>query len=290
MHVGLHDADRTGFPNLALMKLSSAYRAQGHDVSWWEPSDPNFDKIVSSKVFSYTPETEFPIVSVCGGVGRSGNKLPDSIEHACPDYDLYPTTYSLGFLTRGCNRKCEHCVVPENEGEIRAHADAEEFLRHKEVVLMDNNVLAHPHGIEQIEKLARLKVKVDFNQGLDARLIDDAMARRLAALKWLTPLRLACDSAAMMSVVQKAVTLLRWHNCTPTVYFVYVLVKDVPEAVERIKFLKGLRLDPFAQPYRDKEGTEPSLEQKQLARWCNTRQAFKSMTFEQYKTFRDGRV
>lgn len=289
MRVGLHDADRTGFPNLALMKLSAAYKAQGHEVSWWELGRA-FDKVVSSKVFSYTPEVSLPTDALCGGVGRNRAKLPDSVEHLCPDYSLYPTNYSLGFLTRGCNRKCAHCVVPENEGEIRAHADIEEFLRHKEVVLMDNNVLAHLHGIEQIEKLARLQVKVDFNQGLDARLIDDTMARRLASLKWLTPLRLACDSTGMMPIVQKVVTLLRWHNCTPTTYFVYVLVKDVSEATERIKFLKGLRLDPFAQPYRDKEGTEPTLEQKQLARWCNTRQAFKTMTFEQYQTFRDGRV
>ena len=289
MRVGLHDADKTGFPNLALMKLSAAYKSQGHDVSWVSPGE-RYEKVVSSKVFSYTTEEELPMGSVCGGVGRNGLRLPDSIEHACPDYSLYPTTHSLGFLTRGCNRKCSHCVVPTNEGEIRAHADVEEFLRHGEVVLMDNNVLAHPHGIAQIEKLAKLKAKVDFNQGLDARLIDDAMARRLAALKWLVPLRLACDSAAQMPAIQKAATLLRWHNCTPTVYFVYVLVKDVPEAVERIKFLKGLRLDPFAQPYRDREGTEPALEQKQLARWCNTRQAFKTMTFEQYQTFREGRV
>lgn len=289
MRIALHDADKTGFPNLALMKLSAAYKAKGHVVSWYD-RERDYDKVLSSKVFSYTPEEAIPEESIEGGVGRNRTRLPHEVEHICPDYDLYPTSYSLGFLTRGCPRKCDHCSVPENEGDIRAHADVEEFLRHKEVVLMDNNVLAHAHGIEQLEKLARLGVKVDFNQGLDARLIDDGVARRLAALKWLSPLRLACDSSAMMPVIQKAVTLLRWHNCTPTVYFVYVLVKDVSEALERIKFLKGMKLDPFAQPFRDREGTEPTLEQRQLARWCNTRQAFKTMTFEQYQESRQGRV
>lgn len=68
---------------------------------------------------------------------------------------------------------------------MQPHADIEEFLRHKDVVLLDNNVLAHPHGIAQIEKMARLGVRVDFNQGLDARMIDDGVARLLGKLKWL---------------------------------------------------------------------------------------------------------
>ena len=35
MIVGLHDADDTGFPNLALMKLSAWHKAQGDTVRWW---------------------------------------------------------------------------------------------------------------------------------------------------------------------------------------------------------------------------------------------------------------
>lgn len=80
------------------------------------------------------------------------NKLADVIEHQCPDYSLYGINYSMGFLTRGCPRECKWCVVPEKEGDIVAHADIDEFARHKEVVLMDNNVLAHDHGLYQIEK------------------------------------------------------------------------------------------------------------------------------------------
>jgi hypothetical protein len=287
--IGIHDADKTDFPNLALMKLSAAYKTKGNEVEFYREG-VEYGKVVSSKVFTFTEEAKLPEGAILGGFSRGLTVLPEAVEHLCPDYSLYGTDYSMGFLTRGCPRKCSFCFVPEKEGEIRAHAPVEEFLRHKEVVLLDNNVLAHPHGIAQIERLAELRVKVDFNQGLDARLIDDAMARRLAKLKWRVPVRLACDSFAMQSDIQKAVTWLRWHNCTPTSYFVYVLVKEVEEATERIKFLKGLRLDPFAQPYIDKEGTPPSLEQRQLARWCNTRQAFKSMTFDEYKTFRAGRV
>ena len=37
MRIGLHDSDATGFPNLALMKLSAWHKAQGDSVEWWNP-------------------------------------------------------------------------------------------------------------------------------------------------------------------------------------------------------------------------------------------------------------
>lgn len=280
--IGLHDADATKYPNLALMKMSAAFKAAGKDVEMWREGT-RYEKVLSSKVFSFTPETA-PVGAILGGVGRGSKlQLPEAVEHACPDYSLYALDYSLGFLTRGCPNKCSWCGVPENEGDIRTHADVEEFLRHDSVVLMDNNVLACDHGIQQIEKMGRLGVKVDFNQGLDARRIDGAVARRLKTLKWLSPLRLACDNQAAMAPLFKAVQQLRYHNVTPSRYFCYLLVKDVDDALERVKFLKALNVDPFAQPYRDKEGTPPTDEQRWFARWVNMKAEYKSRTWEEYR-------
>jgi len=195
--------------------------------------------------------------------------------------------YSLGFLTRGCIRKCPWCIVPDKEGGIKPNADITEFARHRDVVLMDNNVLASEHGIRQIEKIAALKLRVDFNQGLDARLIDDAAARLLAKVKWLKPIRLDCDTVEMIPHIQKAVGLLRWYNAAPRKYSVYVLVKDAADALERIKFLKALNVEPFAQPYRDFEtGSGPTEEQRDFARWVNRKPIFKSVLWEDYKTGR----
>lgn len=290
MKILLHDSDKTKFPNLALMKLSAAYKAQGHSVEWYAEGTP-YDKVISSKVFTYTPEDSLPADTIKGGYGYNSCSLPDAVEHICPDYSLYGALgHSLGFLTRGCPNKCSWCFVPKREGNIRPHSDIMEFLRHQEVVCMDNNVLAISHGHDQIDKLARLGVKVDFNQGLDARLIDDHAAKRLSRLKWRSPLRMACDSFSQMEAVQKATTLLRWHNTTPRQYSCYVLIKDVEDAIERIKFLKGLAMDPFAQPFIDAEGTPATLKQKQLARWCNTKMLFRSMTFEAYIEERRDRV
>ena len=284
MNIALHDADKTAFPNLALMKLSAWHKEHGDDVEWFEPLFSDCDKVYSSKAFTFTPDDpHLPQCAHRGGTGYcSVAALPDDVEHICPDYDLYETDYSLGFLTRGCPNKCEWCFVPDKEGDIRANADVDEFVRHRDVVLLDNNVLAHEHGLRQIEKLAERGVRVDFNQGLDARLIDDISARLLGKLKWLRPLRLACDYKGQIDSVRRAVELLRWHNVTPRRYFCYVLVRDVGDAVERVRFLKGMNVDPFAQPYRDKDGTPPTEEQQHFARWVNHKAEFKSRTWEEY--------
>lgn len=282
MNIGLHD-DATGFPNLALMKLSSFHKARGDRVEMFMPL-ASYDRVYSSKVFTFTQQDFYlPEGTVKGGTGYgSYEDLPDHVEHKCPDYSLYGIDFSMGFLTRGCIRKCPFCFVPRKEGNIREHADVEEFARHRDVVLLDNNVLAHDHGLRQIEKMARLNLRVDFNQGLDARLIDDANARLLGKLKWRVPLRLACDSPSMMEPVRKAVELLRWHNVTPSQYFCYCLVEDVEEAVERVRFLKGLYVYPFCQPLMKEDGTEPTRKQKYLCEWVNQRVTFRSCTFDDF--------
>jgi len=285
MKIGLHSSDKTKFPNLALMKLSAYHKKNGDTVGWYDDLwATKYDQIYSSKVFTFTQKDKLFGNVQYGGTGNDIKiKLPDEIEHACPDYNLYGLDYSLGFLTRGCPNKCPWCIVPEKEGGIKAHADIKEFLQHNKVVLMDNNILASEYGIQQIEKLIKLKVKVDFNQGLDCRLIDDSVAKLLSKIKWLHPIRLACDTQSQMEPIQKAVRLLRWHNARPARYFVYCLIKKVDEATERIKFLKGLYCEPFAQPYRDfKSNIEPSKELKRFARWVNHTAVFNSVPYEDY--------
>jgi len=283
MKVALHDHENNGYPNLALMKLSAYHKAQGDIVEWFNATQ-EYDAVYSSKVFTWTKiDPYLPSDTVIGGTGHDITiTLPNEVENIMPDYGLYDCNKSYGFLTRGCIRNCPWCFVPRKEGRIRAHQDIENFLQHNEVVLMDNNVLAHKHGIEQIERMVKLGIKVDFNQGLDARLIDDSMARLLSKISWKPSIRLACDTVEMIEPVRKAVELLRWHNATPIRYFCYVLVKDIDDALERIRFLKSIYLDPFCQPYRDKDGNEPTSIQKKFARWVNHKAIFKTVLWEDY--------
>lgn len=287
MNVGLIDIDGK-MPNLALMKLSAHYRLQGCKTELTTPVfAPTYDKVYLSKVFTWS---DMPCLSdniEAGGTGYDLRKtLPDNIERLCPDYALYKIDYSMGFLTRGCIRKCAFCFVPEKEGNIRPAADIEDFLRHKKAVLLDNNVLAHEHGLRQIEKIIRLGIRVDFNQGLDARLIDGSIAKLLARVKWLKPIRLACDTKHMMEPVKKAVELLRKYGAKPKNYFCYLLVADdddIDHAYNRAIFLKKLGVDPFAQPYRSASGAEPSFKMKNFARWVNHKAIFNTVRWQDYK-------
>ena len=138
MRIGLVDVDGTGrFPNIALMKISAWHKAQGDSVEWYDPLwGGRFDKVYLSKVFSFTPDYDYPInadeverggsgycISLVNGkevFDKAKNKpLPPEIEHIYPDYSLYPeltkdTAY--GFLTRGCPRGCDFCIVEKKEG------------------------------------------------------------------------------------------------------------------------------------------------------------------------------
>lgn len=274
-------------PNYALMKVSAYHKAKGDTVEWYSDMwSSTFDKVYVSKIFTYTaPISMLSGNYAMGGSGYSLNKvLPQEIEDLEPDYSIYPEMdYALGFLTRGCIRKCDYCVVPEKEGYIKPYRDIKEVLQgRKTAVLFDNNVLACEYGIKQIEKIGKMNIKVDFNQGLDCRLIDDSMARLLSKVNWLKPLRMSCDSLSMIQPLIKATKLLRWYNCKPFVYSVYVLIDDLETAIEITKVVKGLNLDPFGQPYRDKKGTEPPKENKDLARWTDHKAIFKSVWWENY--------
>lgn len=216
------------------------------------------------------------------------DSLPDEIDNVFPDYSIYPDVdYAIGFLTRGCIRKCPWCVVPKKEGMIHPYRTWREIKRpdSRNIVFMDNNVLACPHGIEQMRDMVGQPVRVDFNQGLDARLVTDEIAGILAGLKWIRQIRTACDTDANMDAIGTMVERLKAHGVKPYKVFVYVLVQDIQSAERRVQFLRELGCDPFAQPYRDfTTNAEPARELKDFARWVNDKAIFKTVkSFKEYK-------
>lgn len=292
MRIGLIDVDgHSGFPNLALCKLSAWHKERGDEVEWYEPMlSGHMDRVYMSKVFTFTKEYPYYVNAdeiVKGGTGYKDYEtvLPDEIEHTFPDYSIYPECdYAIGFLTRGCIRSCPWCVVPRKEGKIHGVAEWEEIKRpdSKKICFLDNNVLASEHGIRQIEDMGGRDIKIDFNQGLDARLIDKGIAKLLAACKWIRFIRMSCDTPGMIPIVEKAVKDLGEAGVKPYRVFVYTLVQDVEEAHERIIAMRNIGVEVFAQPYRDFDGGEPTLEQRRIAIWCNRKALFKSCTWEEY--------
>ena len=147
---------------------------------------------------------------------------------------------------------------------------------------MDNNVLASDWGLEQIDWLGSVKVYVDFNQGLDARLITPEIAQMLGRLHWIRHLRLACDTSAMLPIIERAVGYLKEAGVKEHRLWAYALVQDVEEAHDRILKLESMGVTAFAQPYIDFDGGKPTDEQKYLARWCNNKTVFHTVPFSEY--------
>lgn len=290
MRIGLHDGDgQTDFPNYALMKISAWHKSIGDAVEWWNPLLP-YDRVYSSKVFTFTPECLYlPDNTIKGGTGYGiYDELPPKIDDMFPDYSIYPACdYAIGFLTRGCIRKCPWCIVPMKEGSIRPYRSWQEVKRpdSRDIVFMDNNVLASNWGLAQIRDMIGHNVRVDFNQGLDARLITEEVAEALAGLKWIRFIRMSCDTDAMVSVVLEAVDRLHRYGVKPYRVFVYLLVQDVESAERRALALRDAGVEVFAQPYRDfVTNAEPAQELKALARWVNHKAIFKSVeSFRDYK-------
>ena len=282
MNIAIHDADGGKFPNLALRKLRAWHKIRGDHIELFNPLF-KYDRIYSSKVFTFTEVDPYLHESaVKGGIGYElDENLPEEVEHTCPDYS--GLDYSFGFLTRGCNRNCAWCVVPKKEGPIRAHAEIEEFARHRNVLLMDNNILAHSHGIKQLEKIAHMPIRIDLNQGVDAWLIDNGIARLFGKIRWWKPVRLALDHSSQKRAIAKAVDLLRHNNVTPSRYSCYVLINNISDALDRVEFLRSLNVDPFVQPFIDRKGTPPPKEHKHFARWVNHKAIFRSCRWDEYR-------
>lgn len=301
MNIALVDVDGHNFPNFALMRIAAWHKAQGDNVEWYSPLFSNPDRIYASKVFTFTPDyVDFNPAHpepIKGGTGyRNYKNLPDEIDRMLPDYSIYPQyDFALGFLSRGCIRNCPWCVVPRKEGKLRQYDDIERIAQYrKKIILMDNNFLANDFEFvkEQLEKSIYLGLKIDFNQGLDARLINPENAALLAKIKWTNfkggggYIRFACDTQAMLEPMKNAVTLMRKAGYKKDI-FVYVLAKDMEETLERLRKLTEIdkKIVPQVQPFRNLEtdGEVINNDLKRLARWANRQWIRKSCDFKDYK-------
>lgn len=277
MKIGLHDAEldyfkkSNKFPNYAIMKISAYHKSIGDHVEWWNPLE-RYDLVYSSKIFDFTPNDPYlPDNTIRGGTGYKDipvdNRLPDEIDRMFPDYSIYPECdYAIGYLTRGCPNKCRWCVVPKKEGDIKPYRAWEDIVRvdTDKLVLMDNNILACQYGIEQLQGLVKSGYRIDFNQGMDARLVDDNIAGILSQLKWIRFIRFSCDQKSQIEPVKKAIELLGKHRVKPYRIFIYLLVTaDIQDAVERVEALKEYKgINIYAQAERnDRLGIIPNAVQ-----------------------------
>jgi len=284
VNIALVDID-SKIPNLALMKLSAYHKAAGNKVKMFDPLFDRPDLVYAAKVFDYTPDyAYFPDVPIIkGGTGYNLHEtMPEEVESVYPDYDLYNCNYAIGFTTRGCIRNCPFCVVPKKEGKIRAVGDIYDFWRGQSyLMLLDNNLTALPEKFETTcRQLIKERIRVDFNQGLDIRLITPEMARILAKIQLWKQIHFAFDDVGIENTVRRGIDMLVKNGVAKHKLMFYVLIgfNSTPEQdLYRVETLRGLGIDPFVMPYNKKDKY-----QRRFARWVNMKAVFKTVPWEKY--------
>jgi hypothetical protein len=266
------------------------------------------DKVYVSKVFSFSPNFDYFIDADEVSYGGSGYcislvngkevydkskdiDLPPEIEHIFPDYSLYGITdTSYGFLTRGCPRGCSFCHVEAKEGRAsRKVADLQEFWHgQKNIVLCDPNILACRQWKDLLQQLIDSKATVDFNQGLDIRLMTPEKAEMLKQIKTKN-LHFAWDRFEDKDIILpkfqmfKEITGIRDERL-----IVYVLCNfdtTLEQDLERIYTLRDMGFWAYVMLY-NKDSIPKGHDLRKLQRWVNNRFIFaRCSTFIDYLTW-----
>lgn len=327
MKIAIIDADLIGrkrhrFPNLACMKISAYHKSIDDSVTL--KTDYNgledFDKIYISKVFTDTPVPE-GILNMknvnYGGTGFFYDKapcLPDSIEHQMPDYNLYDDwveeklqaggkprdyvcyrDYSIGFLTRGCFRKCDFCVN-KNYDRVLVHSPLVEFHdpSRPKICLLDDNFLGSPHWRELLQELKTLNKPFHFKQGLDERLLTEEKCELLFSCKYDGDYIFAFDNVADAALIESKIKLARKYTNAVMKFYCFCgfdrdgrwdeefWKQDIFNLLYRIEILMRNRCLPYVMrfarytesPYRGVYIT--------IARWCNQPSFYKKKSLREF--------
>lgn len=300
MRVALIDVDGHNFPSLPLMKLSAHHKQLGDTVEWYDPLTAWMkppDRVYMSKVFTFTEDYSHPVCGkeiIRGGTGydypNGGQSLPKEIEHIYPDYSLYQdlckdTAY--GFLTRGCPRGCDFCIVGKKEGRAsRKVADLSEFWNgQKNIVLLDPNMFACPEWKDMSQQLIESNAYIDFSQGCDIRVMTDEKAEYLKKMK-IKQIHFAWDRYEDKDMIVpkfgKFKEITGWDKRKMTVYILCGFNSIFEQDLERVYTLRNLGYSPYVMIY-DKYKLKKKDPLKRLQRWVNSRFAFAACErFEDY--------
>jgi len=205
----------------------------------------DMDKVI--KTTNYY-QTRFPKATIqIGGIAAS--LLPDHInlhtgvkphigllkdaENCPPDYTLTfgrKNQTSITFASRGCPRRCKFCSVANIEPKFYPKDDWEKDVSPilPAITFWDNNWLASPNLEKDCRKLSTLNKRVDFNQGLDARLYTETIASLLSKIN-INPLRFAFDDIRQERLLLKAIRLAKKYGNKDIRVYVLYNFNDTPE-------------------------------------------------------------
>lgn len=193
-------------PNIALMRIAAHHRVLGDRVELrragnaaaMEPllGEAPPDRVYASAIFTRTRPLadrlrEIYPAAIVGGTGVDVSlRIEDvGVTTTQQDYSIYPSwKQSIGFTQRGCRLRCGFCVVPRKEGSVAETATIADIWRGepwpREVLLLDNDFFGQQRWRHRIDELRTGGFRVSFNQGLNARFLDDETAAAVASVDY----------------------------------------------------------------------------------------------------------
>ena len=297
MKIVLVDADSV-IPNIALMKLATWHKQKMDSVELLKLNLPYYpnrrkrsvvigaaDRIYCSVVFEGNKDFIKGNDIVFGGTGVDlTTVLPNEVEECEPDYSIYPdNNTSYGFITRGCIRNCSFCKVPKKEGYIHKVADVDDIVRHKKVKFLDNNILAYPQHKNILSEIVEKKIRCQFNQGLDIRLIDADNSILLSKINYLGEYIFAFDNWKYKTMIEEKMAFLSWRKPYQLKFFIYIHPDmALRETVKRILWVRNHKCLPYIM--RDISCWQDKYSDffVDLASYCNQVRVFKKMEFSEF--------
>lgn len=180
------------------------------------------------------------------------------------------------FTTRGCNKRCPFCLVPEREGKLRLLDVTEGYI------IQDNNLLQAPRShIEKVFTMLKRQGKAAvFSGGIDSTLVDEWFVNELRGIR-VNQLFLACDTDRAIRPLRRAVERLSFLGCDKL--RCYVLIgyngESPLEAEARLREVWEAGCMPFAQLYQPPSDKKINYSQqwRDLARTWSRPAAMKAL-------------